>query len=307
MAGLVVMPINRVPTSTITLDAGTIVAAYPLANLKSPRKDLETRATPSLSIVRFAIDLGAAPVSTADTSRLINSFFVSGTIDGTTIDVYYGTTNVFGSASLAFQKVMDGGCNDADMLWTFSGGAYRYWWVEFVNTPATMIVRAMSLGPHIDLGAPMRPRNMAFVEQDPALRLLGGYVYPGRLDAPIIRREYTLQDTGSMTSTNVYDNTKHATLAFRAYNTLVQAFAAPYQIELSSGSYNRCGLMTPGGSVPIPFREPDAVGYSSAGRPAFYGYPTLTLSKDIYRAISLASISFEEVNPRGPDIRPVTN
>ena len=307
MPGLIVMPINRVPVSTLTLVTGTIVSGYPLNNLKSPRKDLETRITPATGSVIIKIVLPATPSSTGDVDYNIRSLFLSGNFDNATIKLWRHTADVLGSATSVANLTLDNYCDNPDMLLTFSGVSYRYWWLEVTTGVSPLIINAFNLGDHIDLGYPDRPRGISFVEQDSGVRLLGGYVYPGRLGSPIIRREYRFQDPNYMTAAAIYDNTKAFGTNYRAANTLQSAFEQPYQFSLASGATRtRTGLMTPGGSVPIPFREPDSVGYSTAGRPAFYGYPTLTLSQDIYRTNTLAAISFEEVLPRGANIKPGT-
>lgn len=312
MAGFTLCAVDRALTGTWTLKTGSAVSGYPLVNLNDWRAGNQARFTPATNVVQLMLDIGA-PSSAGNVEYHINCIgLVNHNLDGATITVKSHTSDDYanGTSRLA-ATALDADMGHPNLLVTFAAAGARYW---YININATSLVNPVRIGRVIfgysfDLGYPMAPWGNSIQPIGPAAQTATGTMIGGTVAKPNVVKRFGFNDPGQVTKNTVWNNAVTAATVYPTYNTLRRLFSTDRQNPISAGSATVYTGITAGSGLPMVYHEGDAIGISSAGRPAYYGVVTLDQlamqANPTQDPIDLTIVDCNDANNR--QIKPPTN
>jgi len=307
MSGWFLGLINRAPVSTPVLEVGTAVSGYPITMVADPTIHNQWNITPSGGVVRWRYDIGSAPSTAGDADYAVNyAGLFNHNLDGCTWDIYYGTTNVFASATFYVSQTLTNYSAFADAMVSFTSTGKRYWWFQLSSgLPGTVKIGHAPFGWGIDVGYPVRPSRMSPTPQGGIVTTQRGYGIPTRIDRPNYSTQVTFRNGNYIKSTTMSDYSKSGSGNYVLYNLIERCFDEDYQVSLASAALTRTGLCA-GSGVPMPYHRGDAQGISDAGRPARFGRMTADLGLFTASNFSQLALTIDDVLPRGRMVKPTT-
>lgn len=276
MSGFTACLVDRSLVGTWTLKTGSAVTGYPLANLNDPRAGNQYRATHSGNVVQLMCDLGAAPSSSSNTDWHINCFgLVNHNLDGMTITIKSHTSDNYGAATERLAATaLDSNMGHPNMLVTFTAAGARYWYVNISHASAIVnpvrIGRAV-LGFAFDFGYPVEGWPLTVQSVGGAARTATGIMVGGNYADPLVTKQVSFDDPGQVGKNQVWNPAVTAATTYPTYATVRRIFERGRQNPIDSGSATTYSGVSAGAGVPMLYHEGDAIGLSSAGRPAKYG------------------------------------
>lgn len=310
MAGFVFCPINRVlaiePDDDASLTVGTaIVTGYPLENLTDPAHWNQCRITTAAGAFRLRFTFGT-PADSGDTDYMVNALgFVNHNLDGATITLKYGSTTTYADATLVTNMpiILDNAVSNPDLLFTFTGVAATYWFLDVTGAGVTAAIGQIVLGYAFDFGTPATGENRDPIPLHEPTMTAGGYEVPTKLTEPAVTFSGAFRNPANLPSTSVYDKSLESGGDYPTYVTLERAFNGLRLID--HGGSVTTGIGAAGGAVPILYHEGTVNGVNLVGRPAHYGYVRAQFSRnDLRNTMSTAVVTIRDANPRAVDLAP---
>jgi len=309
VAGWTLQLTNRIltcdGTSNITLPSGTPSTSFPLVNLNDPDPALLTMVTPTLGGVALLFNLNASGFTATDSVIKINSFgFSNSNLNGATIQLYSHSSSVFASSISRWGPfTLSSNQEYVDLFATFTARYDKYWWLVVTDSPATLQIGALGLGPAIDLGYPIRPEGFNFDRMSRPLVTAGGHRLPMIGDEPHDVKSLIFKSPGYLTKANVYDRAMDSSgTGYVTYNTLWRAFRTRREYDVRGLLYTGVNV---GSGAPMFYHEGDANGRNSAGRPGFYGtWESPDFGRNYARDRSTFRVTITDATPKGADHQP---
>ena len=306
--------VDRALTGTWTLKTGSAVTGYPLANLNDWRAGNQYRVTGAANVAQVMLDLGAAPSSASNTDWHINCFgLVNHNLDGMTVTVKSHTSDDYANATTRFAATaLDANMGNPNMLVTFAAAGARYWYVNISHASALVSpvrIGRIVLGYAFDLGYPMEGWGLATQPSGGVARTATGVMLGGRFTDPLVSKNLRFSDPTNVSKNLIWNPAVTAATTYPTYTNVRRLLESGRQNPIDSGSATTYSGVTAGSGVPMLYHEGDAIGLSSAGRPAKYGVISLDTvamqESPTNHPISLTITDCVDANNR--NIQPPTN